>query len=206
MKKLLIAVLALACLTGCSSQSSQPAQAEKPKPKPAEFDTGRVALQRMNVAAHAWARDAQPFRLQSLPTSDSNGHDGKSGVWRASFASPSGGGMKPYTWAGTDTAEGLTRGVTPGSEDSYSATNASTQVFDMAYLKTDTDQALQVAQKHGGDKLLEKSADTPVIFVLDWSKPTSILVWHVAYGTSRDVAKLTVDVNASTGEFIRVEK
>jgi hypothetical protein len=32
------------------------------------------------------------------------------------------------------------------------------------------------------------------------------LTWHVIYGTARDVAKLTIAVNASTGEFIRVEK
>jgi hypothetical protein len=32
------------------------------------------------------------------------------------------------------------------------------------------------------------------------------LVWHVVYGESRDNAKLKVAVNASTGEFLRIEK
>jgi hypothetical protein len=206
MKKPLIAILALACLTACSSQPSQPAQAEKPKPKPAEFDTGRVVMQRLYVTARGWAQDAQPFRLQSQPMSDSNGHDGKAAVWRATFASPAGRGVKPYTWVGTDAVEGFSRGVTPGPEDNYSPTNSSTQIFDMVYLRVDSDQAFKVAQEHGGDKLLEKAADTPVTYILDWSKSPPALVWHVVYGASRDDAKLVVDVNAGTGDFIRVEK
>jgi hypothetical protein len=70
----------------------------------------------------------------------------------------------------------------------------------------DSDKALEVAQKHGGDKLLEKDPDTPILYVLDWSRPTNELIWHVIYGNSRDNARLTVAVNASTGELIRVEK
>jgi hypothetical protein len=206
MKNLLLAILAVICLVGCSSQPSSTSQAEKPQPKPPEFDTGRVALQRLYVAAHGWARDAQPFRVQSISTSDANGHDGKSGIWRASFASPSGNGTRPYTWVGTDTAEGMARGVTPGSEDSYSPTNSSTAIFDMQFLKIDTDAAFQTAQKHGGDKLLASAADTPVTYILDWSKPTNKLIWHVIYGPEREGAKLVVDVDATSGDFIRVEK
>ncbi len=67
-------------------------------------------------------------------------------------------------------------------------------------------QDLVTAQKHGGDKILEKAPDTPVIYVCDWNHNTSELTWHVIYGASREGAKLTVAVNASTGEFIRVEK
>jgi len=206
MKKLIIALLALACLTACSSQPPQPAPTEKPKPKPPEFDTGRVAMQRLYVTARGWAQDAQPFRLQSQATPDSNGHDGKSAVWRAAFASAAGGGVKPYTWVGTDAVEGFSRGVTPGAEDSYSPTNTTTQIFDLVYLKVDTDQALKLAQQHGGDKVLEKTPDTPVTYILDWSKSPLALVWHVVYGASRVDAKLVVDVNAGSGDFMRVEK
>ena len=76
----------------------------------------------------------------------------------------------------------------------------------MAFLKIDSDQALTTAQQHGGDKVLEKAPDTPVIYVCDWNHNTNQLVWHVIYGTARDGAKLTVAVDASTGQFIRVEK
>ena len=93
------------------------------------------------------------------------------------------------------------RGVNPGTEDSYSPANAQTQIFDSLFLKVDSDQAFATAQKHGGDKVLEKAPDTPVTYVCDWNHNTNELVWHVIYGP-----KLRVAVNASTGEFLRVEK
>jgi len=224
MRKLLMAMLALAFLTmaGCSSEPSKPAQTEKPQPKAAELQTGRYAFQKLYIAARGWARDAQPFRLESQVTADSKGKDGKSAVWRASFASPAGRGAKPYVWSGTDAQDAPARGISPGTEDSYSPTNASTQIFDIQFLKVDsgkvdsggttdslknaTTSAFEVAQKHGGDKLLEKAPDIPVLYVLDWNHTTNTLIWHVIYGNSRDDAKLVVDVNGTTGEFIRVEK
>lgn len=206
MKNVLMGLLALALMAGCNSEPAKPAQTEKPQPKPPEFVTGRVAFQKMYVAARGWARDAQPYRLDSILTADSKGKDGKSAVWHAAFASPAQRSAKPYTWSGEDTPEGLSRGVNPGIEDNYSPTNSSTQVFDIAFLKVDSDKAFETAQKHGGDKILEKAPDTPVLYLLEWSRPTSELIWYVDYGTSRDDAKLKVAVNAATGDFIRVEK
>jgi hypothetical protein len=206
MRKRVGAVLVLLLLVGCSSQAPQPAPSEPPKPKGPEFETGRVAFQKSYIAAHGWARDAQPFRVESQITSDSKGQDGKSAVWRSSFASPSGRSARSYIWSGSNASDAPSRGISPGTEDSYTPTNSSTQVFDIAFLKTDSDQALQTAQKHGGDKILEKSPDTPILYVLDWNHVTNQLVWHVIYGTSRDDAKLRVEVNATTGEFIRIEK
>jgi len=42
--------------------------------------------------------------------------------------------------------------------------------------------------------------------MLDWNRGENALVWHVIYGASRDTAALVVDVNASSGEFMRAEK
>ncbi len=201
-----IAVMLLALLSGCSSESNKPAESETPEKKGPDLITARSAIQRMYIAARGWNVDAKPYRLEAVATSDGNGHDGKWAVWRASFASPGQRSEKSYTWSGSAADGAPSRGINPGTEDSYSASNASTQVFDMAFLKIDSDQAFDTAQKHGGDKLLEKAPDTPVIYVCDWNHNTNELVWHVIYGASREEAKLTVSVNASTGEFIRVEK
>ena len=105
---------------------------------------------------------------------------------------------KSYTWTNGDISHGV--------DDTYSPTNSSTQIFNVQFLKVDTDKAFAVAQQHGGDKLLEKEPDTPVLYVLDWNRQTNELLWHVIYGTDRETAKLRVAVNASTGEFSRVEK
>jgi hypothetical protein len=114
------------------------------------------------------------------------------------FASPARRGTEFYTWSNGD--------VTHSVEDTYSPTNSSTQVFNFQFLKADTDKAFAVAQQHGGDKLLAKTPDTPVIFMLEWNHQASELIWHVIYGTDRETAPLRVAVNASTGEFSRVEK
>jgi hypothetical protein len=206
MKKLLMAMLALTLMAGCSSEPTKPAPTEKPQPKAPEFVTGRIAFQRLYIAAHGWGRDAQPYRLESLVTAGSKGRDGKSAVWRAAFASVAERGVKPYVWSGEDQPDVPPRGINPGTEDTYNPNNSSTQVFDIAFLKVDSDKALEVAQKHGGDKVLEKNPDIPILYLLDWSRATNELIWHVIYGNSRDDAKLKVAVNATSGDFMRVEK
>jgi hypothetical protein len=198
-------LFSLLWLNACTSNTEKPAEM-KPTAKTTELLSARSAFQRLYIAARGWNADAKPYRLASSVTSDGNGHDGKATIWRGSFASATMRTEKTYTWSGS-TADGAPeQGVNPGVEDSYSATNSSTQVFDMAFLKIDSDQAFETAQKHGGDKILEKDPNTPVIYVCDWNHSGNELIWHVIYGTSRDDAKLTVSVNASTGEFVRVEK
>ena len=195
----------LALIVACDSNTAKPPEA-KPVPKGPELLTGRAAFQKVFIAARNYAADVKPFRIESTPTSDGDGHDGKSAIWKASFASPAQHGAKPFIWSGSNTPDAPSRGVSPGNEDVYNPGNASTQIFDVAFLKIDSDQAFTEAQKHGGDKALEKDPSTPVIFVCDWNHNTNELVWHVIYGSDRDHSKLTVAVNASTGEFIRVEK
>ena len=195
----------LTLFTACSSEPSKPAET-KPEAKGPDLITGRSGFQKVYVAARGWQQDAKPYRFESTITSDGNGHDGKAAVWRGSFASPAMRSEKSFTWSGSAADGAPERGVNPGIEDSYSASNSSTQVFDMAFLKIDSDQAFATAQKHGGDKILEKEPDTPVSYVCDWNHNTNELVWHVIYGASRDNVKLKVAVNASTSEFIRVEK
>jgi hypothetical protein len=198
LKKLFVAILAAGFMAGCSSEPGKPTASETPKPKAPEAITGSSAFYKCYSSARLWAPDAQPYRVESQPTTDSKGRDGKAGEWRAGFASPAQHTTRPYTWANGDISHSV--------EDSYSPTNSSTQIFNVQFLKVDTDKAFAVAQQHGGDKLLEKEPDTPVLYVLDWNRQMNELLWHVIYGTDRDTAKLRVAVNASTGEFSRVEK
>ena len=185
-------------MAGCSSEPSKPSTAETPKPKAPEAITGSSAFYKCYISARGWAQDAQPYRAESRPTADSKGRDGKAGEWRVGFASPSLHSTRFYTWANDD--------ISHSADDTYSPTNSSTQVFNVQFLKVDTDKALAVAQQHGGDKLLEKEPNTTVFYVLDWNRQTSQLTWHVIYGADPDNAELRVAVNASTGDFTRVEK
>jgi hypothetical protein len=199
------AVVSLLLLAACTSNPPSTPEA-KPEPKTPELLTARAAFQKVFIAARNYAPDVKPFRIESTPTSDANGHDGKSAIWTASFASTTRRAVKPFIWSGSIAADAPSRGVSPGNEDVYNPSNSSTQVFDVAFLKIDSDQAFDVAQKHGGEKVLEKDPSLPVIYICDWNHNTNELIWHVIYGNSREEAKLTVVVNASSGEFIRVEK
>jgi hypothetical protein len=202
MQKLLVVMFVLALMTACSSTSTKPAETTKPQPKPPEVLTARSAFQRLYISARSWGQDARPYRVESATNNDSNGRDGKSAIWRAFFASAMQRGTKPYTWSGS---EGSERGVNPGIEDNYNPSNASTHAFDIAFLKIDSDKAFEVAQQHGGSKVLDKAPDTAVLYILEWNRVENVLLWHVIYG-SREAPKLKVAVDASTGEFLRVEK
>jgi hypothetical protein len=199
----LLVILALFASCDSGTTNAPPA---KPEIKPPELLTGRAAFYKTFIAARNYAADVKPFRIESTPTSESNGQDGKSTIWRASYASAAQRGVKPFFWSGSNLADAPSRGVSPGNEDVYNPSNASTQVFDPAFLKVDSDQAFTEARKHGGDKLLEADPATPVLYICEWNHNTNQLVWHVIYGTSRETAKLAVSVDASTGLFIRVEK
>jgi hypothetical protein len=204
--------LILALFTACSSTkpaespSASSQSSAKAQPKPPQFETGRTAFQKMYLAARLWAPDSKPFRLQSQYSADAPTAEGKAGLWRASFASSVKHSMKMFIWSGLVGPDAPEQGVTFTAEDSWSPTNTATQVFELAFLKIDSDQAYEVAQKHGGDKLLKKNAKQPVFFVLEWDARKSTLFWHVIYGTSMDDAQLRIAVNATSGEFDRVEK
>jgi len=76
----------------------------------------------------------------------------------------------------------------------------------MQFLKIDSDKAFEISQKHGGEEILQKKPDTPVLYRLDWNHSGNNLVWHVMYGGTGADAKLTNDIDATSGEFLRKEK
>lgn len=195
--------MAMLLLAGCDS-GSKSTPAAKETPAASELETGRFALQKMLVPAHLWAPDAQPIRLESSNIKDSTGHDGKANFWRALFASVSRQKSEPFTWSGVASSD-VPKGVDHGTEDSYNPANRSYRTFDLNFLKSDTDKAFEVAQQHGGKQLLEKDPKTSVTYLLDWDAQSGQLRWHVIYGGSESMGKLTVLVDASSGAFIRKE-
>ncbi len=197
----------LASLTACSSDQpakskSENTAAEKKNEAP-DYISGRSAFQKLFLAARGFSPDVQPFRLQSQFVADAPTSQGKAGVWRGYFASPARREAKAFIWSGVSGPDMPDRGISHGTEDTWSPTNSSAKIWDIQYLKIDSDKAYEVAQKHGGEKLTKADAKQPVIFILDWDG--SKLIWHVVYGTSANDAKLRIAVDASTGDFIRNE-
>ena len=206
--------LALAACSSAPSGNQKPSEQSSTAPAatPAETETGHVAFQKLYVVSRGWAPDTEPVRLESenYARHDNNdpallGHGGKSAVWRGVYASAARSSMKTYLWSGL-TGPDAKPGITPGNEDPYSPSNTSTRTFQLAYFKTDSDAAFATAQKHGGAALLKKDPKMPVNYILDWDARRSLLEWTVLYGESKNDPKLDVVVNASSGEFVRVEK
>lgn len=207
MKTLTLALAAVLMLAGCSSkpnpeQKTQSQTAEQAPPKP-DTETGRLAFQREITTARQWAADARPFRLESDTVTDANGQGGKAAIWRGSFASTSRRAAKVIVWSGV--GKESERGISSGPEQDWSPTNTSTMIFELPFLKSDSDIAYNTALKHGGDKLLKKDPKTPAYYVLDWDPRKGELIWHVMFGKSRTEPELTIDVDASTGIYVRTE-
>lgn len=198
MKRLALVLLSLLIISGCTSEAPQPAA----KAQPPEPQTGRSAFQHMFIAARGWAPDIRPYQLQSGVVGDQKGRDGKAVLWSAAFTSASMHASKPYTWSGIDAPDTPSRGVNPGTQDSFTPGND----FDVQFLKIDSDKAFSVAEEHGGDKILKDKPEIPITYQLDWNKAGNQLVWHVIYGASRNEAALVADVDATTGAFLRKEK
>jgi len=215
-RSLLIGCVALLIsLAGCNSSAPSPSAESKPAAAAPAFQptflTGREALQQMYIAARAWAPDVKPYSLQSIPTKEDSGQDGKSGIWGAGFGSASKGKLKVFSWSGLKNDNAPEPGVSSRPEDTYNPSNTSTTVFDMAFLKIDSGgpekvTALNVAEQHGGDKLLKTDKDATVSYKLNWNARENKLVWRVSIGANPNQPKLSVDVDASTGSFIKVEK
>jgi len=203
----------MACSSSPSGREAASAPAKPAPPKPSDVETGRVAFQRLYTTSRGWAGDTEPVSLQSQNYKHAGGNpeaplgrDGKSAIWRGTFASSGRRSMKTYMWSGLSGPDAPTPGITPGTEDSWSATNTSNQPFQLVYLKFDTDQALETSQKHGGAALLKKDPELPVNYRLGWEGRRSMLVWHVIYGKSLNEPDLDVVVDATTNQFVRVEK
>jgi hypothetical protein len=195
-------LMVLLTLTACSSAPApKPAEVQKPS----EYMSGREAFQELYVSAHAVAGDVKPYRMVSSYTKGSPATEGKAGLWRADFASPSKKLSKSFTWsglAGPDTTERISH----GADDTYNPGNTTTRVFDTQFLKIDSDEAFKVAQQHGGEKLTRADPNQPIFYTLDFDARQNQLIWHVIYGSTPYDAKLNVSVDATGGRFLREEK
>jgi hypothetical protein len=213
MQKAIFAVSALflllvGCSSGPSEKSKQPKKTTTPaKSEPAEqpeYLTGRDAFQKLYIAARNWSPDSKPLSVESLPRKDDK-RDGTASVWSARFASPQRGQVRSFMWSGAVGEGAPEPGITPGGQDTYSPGNASTQPFDPAYLQTDTDNALKVADKHAPAEA-KKDKASPLKFKLFNDTSKQRLLWRVIYGPSEYNAKAVVDISARDGGFVKVEK
>jgi hypothetical protein len=211
----IVSVVGFAILTaGCNSTENKPAQGASeqtaaPAPPPAKepvLYTGQESFNRMMGLALKWSPDAQPARLESVLTSESTGQSGKSAIWRGFFVSPSRRAVTTIVCSGSRRPDAPPFGVsTEANAGSYNA-EAANLAFLPLLVKTDTDKAFEIAQQHGGDAILKKDAQQPVIYVLLKDRKLNVPVWYVIYGASEKERKGIGVINATTGAFVSAGK
>ena len=204
-------VLSGLIVNGCSSAPTPPSPTPSATPSPAAEKkepvpyTGKNCLSQMANAAARWQPDAMPVHMESNLNAESTGHDGKSTVWRAMFASASRGTNRTFTCSGSRLKEEAPIGVTVSAEIA-SPPDMARSMFQPMLLIIDSDKAFAVAQENGGANIFKKDPQQPVIYSLDWDGKRKELVWGIMYGTSRSDSKGVGVIDATTGKFLRAGK
>lgn len=204
-----LSVISVAILTaGCSSTENKPKDDTPAQPKSKEpmLYTGQEAFNRMMGLALKWSPDAQPARLESVLTTETTGHGGKSTIWRGYFASPSRRSTKTIVCSGSRRPDAPPFGVSAeGREGAYNA-EAANLAFLPLLVKTDADKAFEIAQQHGGEAIVKKDAKQPITYLLLKDRKLNMPVWYVIYGTSETNRKGIGVINATTGAFVSAGK
>jgi hypothetical protein len=196
---------ALLMFPGCdSSTPTKTAEETKPAKKEPSLYSGMQAFNTMNALANKWAPDATPVRLESRVNSESNGQGGKSTVWRAGFISPSRRQLKFFVCSGSRLPDAPPYGVSSDIETAYESAVAR-MAFPSFLLKIDSDKAYEVAQQHGGEAVLKKNPQQPVLYVLLFTPGKNALYWNVIYGTEAKTAGAGI-IHATTGAWVGASK
>jgi hypothetical protein len=200
-----VALLTVACSSSENKTASETPVAAQPAKKEPALYTGQQAFNQMTGLALKWSPDAQPARLESVLSSETNGQDGKSAVWRGYFVSPSRRATKTIVCSGSRLPDAPPYGVsTEGADGAYNADSANLAFLGLL-LKTDTDQAYTVAQQHGGNAIVKKDPQQPITYVLLKDRKLNVPVWYVVYGSEKDRKGIGL-INATTGAFVSAGK
>jgi hypothetical protein len=191
---LLHATPAFLIMGGCSSKP-RPAPAEKP----AEPVTGLHALYQMYSHARGWAQDIKVLSCVSIGLSQVKAQPGKAAAWQVVFASETRSMKRAYTFSVYDASVTLRQGIFPDAPGGWSNDN---RAFLIAAVKTDTDQAWETALKHG-EEYNRKNPQLPISYTLEMDRKVSDPVWRVIWGESATSSAFSVQVDASTGEYLR---
>jgi hypothetical protein len=192
---LLAAVLLCAC-----SEAPKTETAKTPE-KPPEPLTGRQAFQRMYPQARGWAMDAQTLQLRSINLAQVKSGKGTAGAWEAVFVSPSKAQSKTYTYSSVEAQGNLHQGVFASSPDQYAGPRGAAFPFQSIAIKTDSDQALDIAAAKSQD-YIKKHPDMPMSFILEQTSRFPDLTWRVIWGESAASSDYSVYVDATMGAYL----
>ena len=127
---------------------------------------------------------------------------GKAAAWQAIFVSGSG-KARSYTFSVIEAAGNLHQGVFAGAIESWAGPRGQEAPFDIAAVKTDSDEAYRAAAERSAD-YLRKNANKPVSFLLERTNRFPDPTWRVIWGESVASSDYSVFVDASTGKLLEI--
>lgn len=196
----LILMTAVAILSGCSEPPKKVVEKKEEPKKVPEPISGKNAFFKIYVAARSWAPDAQCLSVSSIPMEEVKSQPGKSGAWQVTVMSPSRLRKRTYTWSAVESEGNLHEGVYPGAEEAINP-NSKTRPFLIAALKTDTDEALKVAQEKSAE-YMKKNPDMRINYLLELGDKHPNPAWRVIWGDSVGTSGHSVFVDATTGTYL----
>ena len=194
-------------LISCESSKPAPAASEQAKAEPVEVKqpapyTAKACLSRMTDMAARWQMDAIPVRLESEVNDEATGAEGKSTIWKGTFASPSHRAWKSFTCSGSRLKDAAPFGVS-GDREMPLGPNDIIHGFSPLYVQVDSDKAFSIAQEHGGSTLFKKDPKQAVYYFLALNANGKTIEWYVSYGKSLKETEGIGIIDAGTGKYLR---
>lgn len=206
-KMLLATVLAVAVflLSGCSQPSttttSDTTTVKASEPSTTEPVTAKTAYTEAYKSAYKWSPDVVLLRLNPGEKSGFAFDAGKSGLWEATFASPSKHEFRVFTYAVTAHSPDIYKGVTIGNSMQWSGATRDVMPIASADFTVDSDAAYNAAAADAA-AWIKKNPDKKVTtFQLGNGYSFPSPVWYVLWGDKK--SGYVAFVNATTGKLMR---
>jgi len=212
-KMFLATALAVAVflLSGCSQPSpstsaatstSDVTTAKASEPSTTEPVTAKTAYLEMYRSAYKWSPDVV---LLGLKPSDKSGFPfdaGKSGLWEATFASPSKHEYLVFTYAIAAHSPDIYKGVTVGNSVTWGGETRDVMPIAASDFTVDSDAAYKAAAA-GAEAWIKKNPGKKLTaFQLGNGYSFPSPVWYVVWGDKK-AGGYVAFVNASTGELMK---
>lgn len=192
------AVLSLAILlAGCSEA---PKTESNEKPFPSTPVTGKTAFWELYRAAHSWAADLVPLKLESNSAPGVKNEAGNAAIWVGTFGSSSRRQAIMITYAVAAKPPDITKGINVGHPFSWGGPNKDALSFQTGDLTIDSDAAYKTALAKA-EPWLKKHPDTEASFSLGNAARFGTPVWYVLWGDSK--TGYSIYVNAKNGDVMK---
>lgn len=175
-----------------------PAKASAPSASPSAV-TAKTAFWEMYKAAHSWASDPLPLKVESKRVPGATNAGGKAVMWSATFGSPSRHAAVVYTYSAIAQAPDIRKGVTVANPVPWSGPARDALPFDTGDFAVDSDAIYNAAFAKSAT-WAKAHPDKDVSMSLGNAARFSGPVWYVLWGDSK--SGYAVFVSAKSGAVI----